>query len=353
MRFSNTFKINEKTIGPGQKPYIIAELSGNHNQSIDRALELIRIAKECGADAIKLQTYTADTMTLNISKGEFFVSDKDNMWKGQSLYELYHKAHTPWDWHAKIFSYAKELEIDCFSTPFDETAVDFLEALDVPCYKIASFENTDIPLIRKIAKTKKPIIMSTGMATFTELAMALNVIEEEGCKDVIILKCTSSYPSVEKDANMLTIPHMREAFGINVGLSDHSLGTTIPTVATALGAVMIEKHLTMDRLDGGVDSSFSLDPKEFSELVVATQKAFEALGKVTYQPTEKEVKSRVYRRSIYVAKDIKEGELFTKENIRVIRPALGLKPEFYEVILGKKARTSLSMGTALSWEMIG
>jgi pseudaminic acid synthase len=352
MRFSSLINIGGITIGPGHRPFVIAEVSGNHNLSIERAFQIIAAAKDAGADAVKLQTYTADTMTLNLREKEFFVSDSENIWKGQSLYELYEKAHTPWAWHEEIFNYAKKLEIICFSTPFDETAVDFLEELRVPCYKVASFENTDIPLLRKIASTKKPIIMSTGMATFQELAMSLDVLEEAGCRDLILLKCTSAYPSLAKDANLQTIPQMRQAFGVNVGLSDHSLGISVPLVATALGACVIEKHLTMDREDGGVDSSFSLIPEEFSFLVKESSLAFAALGQVSYDRTEKEKKSAIYRRSIYVSKGIKKGETLTKENTRVIRPALGLKPEFYELILGRTARQDMPIGTALSWDLI-
>ena len=352
MRFSSTVKIENINIGPGYRPFIIAEISGNHNHSLDRACEIIKAAKEAGADAVKLQTYTADTMTLNLKEKEFFVSDKENIWKGQSLYELYEKAHTPWSWHAELFRYAKELGLICFSTPFDDTAVDFLEGLNVPCYKVASFENTDIPLLKKIAKTNKPIIMSTGMASFRELATSLDILEQAGCKDVILLKCTSAYPSLEKDANMKTIPHMREAFGINVGLSDHSMGISVPLVATALGACVIEKHLTLSREDGGVDSSFSLTPEEFSQLVKASSSAFEALGKISYGCSEKEKKSIIYRRSIYASEDIRKGEKLTRQNIRIIRPALGLKPEHYDLVIGRVANVDIAKGTPLSWELI-
>lgn len=352
MRFSSTIKIGNRLIGEGSRPYIIAEISGNHNHSIERAFDIIKASKLAGADAIKLQTYTPDTMTLNLSKGEFFVSDKDNIWKGQSLYDLYKKAYTPWEWHEKIFDYAKELGITCFSTPFDESAVDFLEDLNVPCYKIASFENTDIPLLKKVAKTKKPIIMSTGMASFRELAVSLDVLEEAGCKELVLLKCTSSYPSIERDANLATITHLKNSFGVNVGLSDHSLGIAIPLVGLALGATVIEKHITLDRNDGGVDSSFSLTPDEFALLVKESGNAFDALGEVSYGCSEKEKKSVAYRRSIYVSKDIRKGEALTKENVRVIRPAHGLKPEFYDVVLGRVASRDMPIGTPLSWDLL-
>jgi pseudaminic acid synthase len=352
MRFSQEINIGGIKIGPNYKPFVIAEMSGNHNHSIERALEIVKAAKDAGAHAIKLQTYTADTMTLDLKENEFFVSDKENIWKGQSLYELYEKAHTPWEWHKQIFDYAKELGLVCFSTPFDDTAVDFLEELNVPCYKIASFENTDIPLLKKIAKTGKPVIMSTGMATFKELAVSIDTLEQNGCKDLILLKCTSAYPSTEKDANMKTIPHMREAFGVNVGLSDHSMGIAVPIVATSLGAVVIEKHFTLSREDGGVDSSFSLTPAEFKQLMVETSNAFDALGKVTYERAEKEKKSAIYRRSIYVSKDIKKGEKISSENVKIIRPAFGLEPIYYDLVIGREARVDMPKGTALTWDKI-
>lgn len=352
MRFSSEIEIQGRKIGPRHKPFIIAEMSGNHNQSLERALEIVKAVKDSGAEAIKLQTYTADTMTLNLSTNEFFVSDKDNIWKGQSLYELYEKAHTPWDWHKRIFEYANELGLICFSTPFDESAVDFLEKLNVPCYKISSFESTDIPLLKKVAKTKKPVLMSTGMATFREIANSLDVLEEAGCKDVILLKCTSSYPSVEKDANLKTMTHIRDAFGINVGLSDHSLGIAVPVTATALGAVAIEKHFTLSRNDGGVDSSFSLMPDEFAELVNQTSNAFDAIGEIKYGCSEKEKKSVIYRRSIYISKDVKKGEVLNKDNTKIIRPAYGLSPEHYDLVVGRVAKQDMAMGTPITWDLI-
>lgn len=350
MPFSSSFEVNGRTIGAGHKPYLIAEISGNHNQSLERALELMTACKDAGADAIKLQTYTADTMTLNLREREFFVSDDNNLWKGQSLYELYEKAHTPWAWHPQLFQHAKHLGITIFSTPFDETAVDFLEELDVPCYKIASFENTDLPLLQRVARTRKPVIMSTGMATFRELAASVGALGEAGCRDLVLLKCTSSYPSLERDANLASLPHIRYAFDVPVGLSDHSLGTAIPVVATALGASVIEKHVTMDRNDGGVDSSFSLVPSEFAHLVQECSKAFDSLGAVHYGCSEKEKKSVVYRRSIYVSRDINKGEKFSRDNIKVIRPAHGLKPEFMDIVLGRVASRDLKLGTPLSWD---
>ncbi len=352
MRFSSEIEIQGRKIGTGHRPFIIAEMSGNHNQSIERALEIVKAAKSSGAEAIKLQTYTADTMTLDLDTNEFFVSDKENIWKGQSLYQLYEKAHTPWEWHKRIFEYSNELGLICFSTPFDETAVDFLESLNVPCYKIASFENTDIPLLKKVAQTKKPIIMSTGMATFRELAISMDVLEEAGCKDVILLKCTSSYPSTEEDANLSTISHLKEAFGVNVGLSDHSMGIAVPIVATALGAVVIDKHFTLSRDDGGVDSSFSLTPLEFQAMVDGTKSGFDSLGIINYERCSKEKKSVQYRRSIYVSKDIKKGEHFSNENVRVIRPALGLEPVYLDIVLGRVAKQDLKKGTPLSWNYL-
>ena len=352
MRFSREIIIGGVTIGINHKPFVIAEMSGNHNQSIERALQIVKAAKEAGAQAIKLQTYTSDTMTLDLKENEFHVSDPENIWKGQSLHELYEKAHTPWAWHRQIFEYAHHLGLVCFSTPFDDTSVDFLEELNVPCYKIASFENTDIPLLKKIAKPNTPIIMSTGMASFKELAVSIDTLESCGCKDLILLKCTSAYPSTDKDANLKTIPHMREAFGVNVGLSDHTMGIAVPIVATSLGAAVIEKHFTLSREDKGIDSSFSLNPDEFKQLVVETSHAFDALGKITYSRTSKEKKSALYRRSIYASQDIKKGEKLTPLNVRIIRPALGLEPIYYDLVVGREAKVDMTKGTALTWDKI-
>ena len=327
-------------------------MSGNHNQSLARALEIVEAAAKTGAHALKLQTYTPDTMTLDLNHGEFFISDPNSLWAGTSLYKLYGEAYTPWEWHKPIFDRARELGIIAFSTPFDATAVDFLESLDVPCYKVASFENTDLLLIRRIAATGKPMIISTGMATVAELDETVRAAREAGCKDLILLKCTSTYPATPANSNILTIPHLKQLFGCEVGLSDHTMGIGVAVAAVAHGATVIEKHFTLSRADGGVDSAFSMEPHELKMLVEETKRAWESLGRVTYGPTEAERESLIFRRSIYVAKNIKDGELFTKENIRVVRPGLGLAPKYYETILGRSTSADLKKGTPLNWEMI-
>lgn len=344
--------INSRAIRKDYPPFIIAEMSGNHNQSLERALAIVEAAAQAGAHALKLQTYTADTMTLNIKEKEFLISDPDNLWYGYSLYDLYDKAHTPWEWHEPIFKRCRELGIVPFSTPFDETAVDFLEELDVPCYKIASFENTDLPLIRKVAATGKPLIMSTGMATVAELAESVQAAREAGCRDIVLLKCTSTYPASPKQANLLTIPHMRELFGVEVGLSDHTKGIGVAVASVALGATVIEKHFTLSRTDGGVDAAFSLEPAELKALVEETQRAWEALGSISYQPVGAEKNSLQFRRSLYITKDIKAGDKFTKDNIRAIRPGYGLSPKYYEQILGKRVNRDVKAGTPLRWELM-
>lgn len=317
-------------------PLIVAEMSGNHNQSLDRALALVEAAAKVGAHAIKLQTYTADTMTLDLAEGEFFIDDPNSLWKGQSLYSLYQKAYTPWEWHEPIFKRARELGLIAFSTPFDETALDFLETLDVPCYKIASFENTDLPLIRKIAETGKPMIISTGMAIVAELDETVRTARQAGCKGLVLLKCTSTYPATPENSNLLTIPHMRELFGCEVGLSDHTLGLGASIAAVVLGATMIERHFTISRADGGVDSTFSLEPEELTTLVIETKRAWQALGKITYGPTKAEMRSVLRRRSLFVVKDMRAGEIFTKNNVRSIRPGNGLPPKYLNKVLGKR-----------------
>ncbi|MDD2580809.1 MAG: pseudaminic acid synthase [Desulfuromonadaceae bacterium] len=339
-------------IGINHPPFIIAEMSGNHNQSLDRALEIVDAAAASGAHALKLQTYTADTMTLDIREGEFFIEDSNSLWKGRSLYDLYQEAHTPWEWHKPIFDHCRELGLIYLSTPFDDTSVDFLESLDVPCYKIASFENTDIPLIRKVAATGKPMIISTGMATVAELDETVRAAREAGCKDLILLKCTSTYPSTPENTNIRTIPHMRELFDVQVGLSDHSMGTGVAVAAVALGATVIEKHFTLNRADGGVDSTFSLEPEEMRSLVVETERAWQSLGQVSYGPTEKEMKSLVFRRSLYVVKDMKAGDVFTAENVRAIRPGYGLAPKYYDTIMGKSVGGDVERGMPLTWDML-
>lgn len=345
-------EIGGRLVGPGQPPFVIAEMSGNHNQSLARALEIVEAAAQSGAHALKLQTYTADTMTLDISEGEFFINDPKSLWKGSSLYQLYQEAHTPWDWHQPIFERCRKLGMICFSTPFDDTSVNFLESLDVPCYKIASFENTDLPLIRKVAATGKPMIISTGMATVAELDETVRAAREAGCTGLILLKCTSTYPSTPENTNIRTIPHMRELFDVQVGLSDHSMGTGVAVAAVALGATVIEKHFTLRRSDGGVDASFSLEPEEMQSLVLETERAWQSLGSVTYGPSEKELKSLVFRRSLYVTRDMAEGEAFTADNLRAIRPGLGLPPKFLEVLLGKKAARKVVKGTPVSWSLL-
>jgi N-acetylneuraminate synthase len=347
-----TMNIAHKRIGLKQAPFIIAEMSGNHNQSLERALEIIEAAAKSGVHAIKLQTYTADTMTLDLAEGEFFIDDPNSLWKGNSLHTLYEKAHTPWEWHGPIFERARQLGLIAFSSPFDETAVDFLESLDVPCYKIASFENTDIPLIKKVATTGKPMIISTGMATVAELDETVRTVRATGCKDLVLLKCTSTYPTTPENSNLLTIPHMRELFNCEVGLSDHTMGIGASVAAVALGATVIEKHFTLDRSDGGVDSTFSLEPDELAQLVIETERAWQALGRVVYGPTKAEKRAVMQRRSIYVAKDLKAGEVLTKENLRCIRPAYGLAPRHYERLLGKTVRCDVKKGTPMRWDLI-
>ena len=307
-------KIGSKTIGAKNSPFIIAEMSGNHNQSLDRALSIVDAAANAGADAIKLQTYTADTMTLDIKKGDFFIDDPKSLWKGQSMHDLYKLAYTPWDWHKPIIEHARSKDLLCFSTPFDETAVDFLESLEVPAYKIASFECIDLPLIKKVASTKKPLIISTGMATKVEITEAVDAARSVGCKDLILLKCTSTYPASPKNTNLNTISHMRKLFNCEVGLSDHTLGIGAAVAAVAVGASVIEKHFTLSRADGGVDSAFSLEPSELSSLVSETKRAFQALGDISYGATEAEKSSRSRRRSLYIGENMKAGEVLTAKN---------------------------------------
>lgn len=344
--------INNCKIGHGYPPFIIAEMSGNHNQSLDRALAIVEAAAKAGAHAVKLQTYTADTMTLDIAEREFFINDPDSPWKGKSLYELYKEAYTPWEWHKPIFDRCREFGLIYLSTPFDETAVDFLEELDVPCYKIASFENTYLPLIRKVAATGKPMIISTGMATIAELDETVHTAREAGCRDVILLKCTSSYPATPDNTNILTIPHMAKLFNCQVGLSDHTMGIGAAVASVALGATMIEKHFTLSRADSGVDSAFSMEPDEMRALVTETKRAWQALGKVSYGPTEKEKKSLTFRRSLYIVQDMKKGDILTRENLRAIRPGLGLPPKYYDMLLGKYVKRDVKMGTPIQWDLI-
>lgn len=347
-----SFKIGDYPIGNSSPPFIIAEMSGNHNQSLERAFDIVDAAAEAGAHAIKLQTYTADTITLDVNEGEFFISDENSLWKGNSLHDLYKKAYTPWEWHAPIMARAAKHGMVCFSSPFDESAVDFLESLNVPAYKIASFENSHLPLIKKVAATGKPMIISTGMASIAELDEAVKTARAAGCKDLILLKCTSTYPALPTNTNILTIPHMRELFGCQVGLSDHTMGIGVSVAAVALGATVIEKHFTLARADGGVDSSFSLEPHELKSLVVETERAWQAIGKVTYGATDAEQKSLAFRRSLYIAEDVKAGDVLTPINLRVVRPGNGLHPRFYEQMLGKQVRQDLKKGTPLSFDLV-
>ncbi len=342
-----------RLIGRSHPPFVIAEMSGNHNQSLDRALEIVDAAARSGAHALKIQTYTPDTMTIDLDEREFHISDPNSLWSGTSLYKLYGEAYTPWEWHAAIFSRARDHGMIPFSSPFDASAVDFLESLNVACYKIASFENTDLPLIRRVAATGKPLIISTGMATVAELDESVRAARQAGCKDLILLKCTSTYPATAANTNILTIPHMRELFGCQVGLSDHTMGIGVSVASVALGATVIEKHFTLDRAEGGVDSTFSMEPSEMAQLVLETGRAWEALGRVSYGPTEAEKKSIQFRRSLYVVQDIKAGNELTQENVRAIRPGLGLPTKYLEQMLGKTVKCDVKRGTALAWEMIG
>lgn len=344
--------IGNRKIGFDHPPFIIAEMSGNHNQSLERALEIVDAAANTGAHALKIQTYTPDTMTLDLDEREFHISDSNSLWSGTSLYKLYSQAYTPWEWHKPIFEHARERGIIPFSTPFDDTAVELLEALDVPCYKIASFENTDLPLIRRVAATGKPLIISTGMASIAELDETVRAAREAGCKDLILLKCTSTYPATAANTNIMTIPHMRELFECEVGLSDHTMGVGVSVASVALGATVIEKHFTLNRSDGGVDSAFSMEPLEMASLVVESERAWEAMGKVCYGATEAELKSLQFRRSLYVVKDLKAGDVLSLENVRAIRPGLGLPPKYVDTVLGTRVTRSVMRGTALTWDLL-
>jgi len=346
-------KIDHREIGLNCAPFIIAEMSGNHNQSLERALEIVEAAAKTGAHALKIQTYTPDTMTLDLDEREFHISDPKSLWAGTSLYELYGKAYTPWEWHKPIFDRARQLGIIVFSTPFDDTAVDFLESLDVPCYKIASFENTDLPLIRRVAATGKPLMISTGMATVAELDETVRAAREAGCEHLILLKCTSAYPALPEHANLLTIPHLRELFSCEVGLSDHTMGMGVSVASVALGATVIERHFTLNRADGGVDNAFSMEPAEMAQLVVETERAWQALGQVCYGPTEAEKGSIQFRRSLYVAKDMNAGDRLIPDNLRVIRPGRGLAPKHYELVLGRRVVKDVKRGTPVSWGLLG
>ena len=349
---ANGFKIAGRSIGQQHAPFVIAEMSGNHNQSLERALDIVEAAARSGAHGLKIQTYTPDTMTIDLDEREFHISDTESMWSGTSLYKLYSEAYTPWEWHKPIFERARELGVIPFSTPFDDTAVDFLEDLDVPCYKIASFENTDLPLIRRVAATGKPLIISTGMASVAELDETVRAARESGCRDLILLKCTSTYPATPENTNILTIPHIRELFQCEVGLSDHTMGVGVSVASVALGATVIEKHFTLNRADGGVDSAFSLEPAEMAQLVLETERAWQALGQVSYGPTAAEKKSLQFRRSLYIVQDIKAGDVLTRANVRAIRPGYGLPTKYLDRVLGKAVKQDVKRGTALVWDLI-
>lgn len=342
----------DRSIGTCSPPFIIAEMSGNHNQSLDRALKIVEESAKCGCHALKIQTYTADTMTIEFDKGSFLIDDRDSLWKNKSLYQLYKEAYTPWEWHEQIFDKCKELGIIGFSTPFDISAVDFLENLGVQLFKIASFEVIDLPLIKRVAETGKPIIMSTGMASIEEIAEAVSTIRSTGNNQIVLLKCTSTYPSSPEDSNIRTIPHLGDLFNVEVGLSDHTLGIGVAIASIALGCSVIEKHFTLSRADGGVDSAFSLEPNEMRLLVEESIKTYRSLGHIHYGPTAKETKSLKFRRSIYVVQDLQPGEVFTDQNIRSIRPADGLAPKYLNVVLGRKAKVEVKRGTPLSWDLI-
>lgn len=345
-------KIGHCDIGPQAKPFVIAELSGNHNGSLDRALALVEAAAATGAQCLKLQTYRADTLTLDVKAGEFVISDPKSLWAGRSLHDLFQEAHLPWEWHEPIMQRARELGLICFSSPFDETAVDFLETLDVPAYKIGSFECTHLPLLKRVAATGKPVILSTGMATLAEMDEAVRTLKTGGASDVALLKCTSTYPSTPENSNLHTLPHLRQMFGCEVGLSDHTLGIGVSVAAVALGAVIIEKHFTLDRSEGGVDSAFSMEPHEMKSLVVESERAWQSLGRIHYGPTEAEKNAVKRRRSLYASRDIAAGEELTADNLKIVRPGHGLEPKFIDAVLGMKAPVRIAKGTPITWPLL-
>lgn len=352
MNQNHEFKISGRKIGPSTAPFIIAEMSGNHNQSLERALKIVEAAAESGAHALKLQTYTPDTMTIDLDEREFHIGDPNSLWQGTSLYKLYGQAYTPWEWHEPLFRRARDLGMIPLSTPFDATSVDFLEKLDAPCYKIASFENTDLPLLRKVAATGKPMIISTGLATLAELDETVRTVRSAGCRDLVLLKCTSSYPSTPENSNILTIPHLRDLFGCEVGLSDHTMGVGVAVASIALGATVVEKHFTLSRAEGGVDSAFSLEPAEMKQLVVESERAWHGMGRISYGPIEVEKKSIQFRRSLYIVEDLPAGSVLTATNVRAIRPGYGLPTKYLDQLLGKTLKVAVKRGTALSWNLV-
>ena len=345
-------QIGERRLGADTRPFVVAEMSGNHNQSLERALAIVDAAAAAGADAVKLQTYTADTITLDVHEGDFVIADPNSPWAGRNLHDLYRAAYTPWEWHAPIMEHAARRGLICFSSPFDETAVDFLESLHVPAYKIASFELVHLPLIRKAAATGKPLIISTGMATLDEITGAVTAARTAGCRDLVLLKCTSTYPAPAANSNLRTIPDLRDHFGCEVGLSDHTTGIGVAVAAVAQGAVFIEKHLTLRRADGGVDSTFSMEPHEFRMLVDESARAWEAMGAVSYGPTESERASVALRRSIYIAEDIPAGTTLSAAHLRIVRPGRGLAPAHYEAVLGRITTRDARKGTPLTWDLL-
>ena len=342
-------RILDREIGGRNRPYLIAEMSGNHNRSLQHALEIVDAAAEAGADAVKLQTYTADTMTLNVRQPGFVIDDPNSLWSGRQLYELYEEAHTPWDWHPELMERAAAHGMHCFSTPFDASAVDFLESLDAPCYKIASFEIVDLPLVERTAATGKPMIISTGMATVAEIDDAVRTARTGGCRDLVLLKCTSNYPASAENANIATIPRMREVFECEVGISDHTSGCGVAVAATALGASVVEKHFTLRRADGGVDSAFSMEPHEFRQLREEADRAWNAIGSVCFGPTESETNSLAFRRSLYITRDLDAGDVLTRDNVRSVRPGFGLAPKHLDAVLGLKVRRSIPAGSPVEW----
>ncbi|RUO65873.1 N-acetylneuraminate synthase [Pseudidiomarina planktonica] len=347
-------RIAQHSIGAAFAPFVIAEISGNHGGDYNKALALIEAAAAAGCQAVKLQTYTADTMTLPVHTGDFYIENPDSLWHGQSLHQLYEQAMTPWEWHQPLFKRAQDLGMVAFSSPFDASAVEFLETLNVPCYKVASFENTDHALLQAVAATGKPIIMSTGMASLTELSESVTVLREAGCKDLLLLKCTSNYPAAPVDANLKTIAHLRELFGCEVGLSDHTRGFGAAVTAVAMGGSVIEKHFVLDRSDDkAVDAAFSLEPVEMKQLVAEITAGWQSLGQVRYGPTDTELPARKHRRSLYISADVQAGETLTEQNVRSVRPGLGLPCKYLPQVLGRKVTRAVTMGTALSWDLLG
>ena len=345
-------KIGDREIDPGHPPLIVAEMSGNHNQSLERAMQIVEAAAASGAHALKLQTYTADTITLDATSEDFQIRDDESLWRGQTLHELYRSAATPWEWHAPLFERCRELGLLAFSSPFDESAVDFLDDLGVPAFKIASFENNHLPLIRHAASKGKPLIISTGMATLQEIDEAVRCARGAGARDIVLLKCTSTYPASPDDSNLQAIPELRRVFGCEAGLSDHTMGVGVAVASVALGASVIEKHFTLARADGGVDSAFSMEPAEMKLLVDESLKAWQALGSAAFGPTEREKASLQFRRSLFVAQPMKSGDVFTKENLRVVRPGSGLHPRHYDELLGRRIARDTAAGTPLTWDLV-